>query len=277
MMLFFQFCIPCPGWWSSKFPCYGSVIQRIYENSPPSCHNAENTSAFPILRIPARMWRILRIILHFIMCRYSPCYLRVIAGMWIKCWDFSTLLSQKIPSAFPPHFFHIRMQRFLHVPVWILLAAKMRRSGVRAFTNSFKFSCIPRTIPDWISLLRTTIEVPLLIALSADWAKAPVPLLAYPVAMLPEVRWWPAHSEVSPSAQCCSWRSLYWVPDKTRRDTASLGDSFDKFIELEQLEFLCSENAPTASWLPILSIHIGSLSFQVKTLFSRSIITNPWI
>ena len=32
-----------------------------------------------------------------------------------------------------------------------------------------------------------------------------------------------------------------------------------KLIELEQLEFLQSENAPAASWLSILLMHIGSL------------------
>ena len=45
---------------TENFLCYGNIDTC---NSLPSCRNAENTSAFPILRIPARMWRILRIIL----------------------------------------------------------------------------------------------------------------------------------------------------------------------------------------------------------------------
>ena len=47
----------------------------------PSCHNAENTSAFPILHIPARMRRILRIILHIIMWRIMLSILCIMAGM----------------------------------------------------------------------------------------------------------------------------------------------------------------------------------------------------
>ena len=128
MMSFFQFCIPCPGWWSSNFPCVMAVLYVEFPccgNSLPSCHNAENTSAFPILCIPARTRRILCIILHVIMWRIMQSILCITAGMrrigntekfsvleldrgeciytlrvisallLIKCWDFSTLLSEK--------------------------------------------------------------------------------------------------------------------------------------------------------------------------------------
>ena len=144
----------------------------------------------------------------------SPCY----------CWNADKMLRlllitvQKFPSAFSPHFFHIRMQRFLLVPVRILLAEKMQRSGVWASTDSLKFSCIPRTITDWISLLRTTVEVPLLIALRADWAQSPA-TLAYPAAMLPALHWWPSPPQHNaPAGGPC------WVTHKTRRDTANLVD-----------------------------------------------------
>ena len=41
-------------------------------------------------------------------------------------------------------------------------------------------------------------------------------------------------------------------------------------LTLEQQERMRSENNPGAPWLPILSIHISSLSFQVKTRQSQS-------
>ena len=47
--------------YTENFLCYENINTC---NSLPSCHDVENTSAFPILRIPARMRRILRIILH---------------------------------------------------------------------------------------------------------------------------------------------------------------------------------------------------------------------
>ena len=146
--------------YTENFPCY--------ENSLPSCHNAENTSAFPILRIPARTRRnsphysphyhgeihvehslhygwpaenweygeILRVrAWSRRMRRFSPCYLHIIAEMPIKCWDYTTLLSKKIPSAFSPHFFsyknaEISRRSCPNNPICIFSARKMRRSGV---------------------------------------------------------------------------------------------------------------------------------------------------
>ena len=100
------------------------------------------------------------------MRRFSPCYLHIIAEMPIKCWDCTTLLSKKIPSAFFLHFlhifFHIRMQRFLRVPVRILPSAfsPQRKCGDLGYglLQTLKFSCIPRTIPDWISLLKSQLS-----------------------------------------------------------------------------------------------------------------------
>ena len=54
----------------------------------------------------------------------------VISVLWLKCGYNADISSHSCPntpicifSAFPPHFFHIRMRRFLHAPVRILPSA----------------------------------------------------------------------------------------------------------------------------------------------------------
>ena len=131
--------------YTENFLCYENIDRC---NSLPSCRNAENTSAFPILHIPARMWRIGNAEMFSAL---SPCYdwnadimrrflripVRILPSAFsphffpYKNAEISPRSCPNTPirifSAFPPHFFlhflHIRMQRFLRVPVRILPSA----------------------------------------------------------------------------------------------------------------------------------------------------------
>ena len=62
-----------------------------------------------------------------------------------------------------------------------------------------------------------------------------------------------------------SWK--IWDRRDSQLATEEIAVRGEYMMKLEQLQRLCSENTPTAPWLPILLIHSGS---QVKTRQSQS-------
>ena len=119
-MLFFQFCIPYPGPVFCLLLGVSSGCARPITGQVTSSQNVENSPHYSPWRIMRRILCIMagmrRIGNAEMFSALSPCY-----GWNADIMQrFLCIPVRILPSAFSPHFFHIRMRRFFRVPVWIL-------------------------------------------------------------------------------------------------------------------------------------------------------------